>query len=307
MSPARLVVVRVVALAFALTLALPEQNSLAYCRTTTARVRPQPGECATTGIPIQWRNRCTGFSLYIPDVPADLPQPDLERIASESSGAWATVACDDNGREPQYFRIVPNAPTFTPTGYDPNGPNANTVSFRHRWNDDATHRPGAIAITIAFFDTLTGEIFDADIELNTFDDPRNFDGFTFSTARIPDPGAADLQTILTHEFGHFLGLAHSDSDRAVMWWQAGLGEARRVLTSDDAAGVCSIYPEHLTPNQRCIGLPYGGLAVVPGGPTVRGNNCSAAPGRVPSFNALAFVFIGLCAVFTQRQRPANRA
>ncbi|MEZ4406940.1 MAG: matrixin family metalloprotease [Polyangiales bacterium] len=292
-------------LALALALCLLPAEALAYCRTTTARVRPQPGECATSGIPIQWRNRCTGFSLFATGVPADVAQPDLERIAAESAGAWANVACDDNGREPQYFRIVPNADTLNPSGYDPDGPNSNTVSFRHRWNDDATHRPGAIAITIAFFDTLTGEIFDADIELNTFDERTNFDGFTFSTARITDPASADLQTILTHEFGHFLGLAHSDSDRAVMWWQAGLGEARRVITSDDAAGVCAIYPEHLTPDQRCIGLPYGGLAVVPGGPQVKGRGCSAVPVPASSPAAFAAVAFGLCVALRRRRRTVN--
>ena len=60
------------------------------------------------------------------------------------------------------------------TSFDPRGQNSNTIAFRPRWNDDAIHRPGAIAITIATFDSFTGEIFDADMEMNDFE-------FDFST------------------------------------------------------------------------------------------------------------------------------
>ncbi len=269
---------RLAALGCALALAMGAARAEAYCRSTTSRQRAGLGECVRTGLPLGWRSRCTGYSLYRADLPPEVTMAALDRIARDSVGAWARVPCDEDGLGQQYFRVLPNLPTWQLSGYLPSGQNANTVSFRHKWNDNAIHRPGAIAITIATFDPYTGEIYDADIELNTFDERTNQDGFRFSTsATLGDPAAADLQTILTHEFGHFMGLSHSDNDRAVMWPQAGLGELRRDLTSDDAAGMCAIYPEEQTPNTRCVSVPYGGLATQSGGTVVESGGCRAAP------------------------------
>src|ERR1019366_8185381 len=50
----------------------------------------------------------------------------------------------------------------------------------------------------------------------------------------------DLGSILTHEAGHFLGLAHTADTSAVMY--ASYSPGATVLTPDDVAGICSIYP-----------------------------------------------------------------
>jgi MYXO-CTERM domain-containing protein len=280
----------------------------AYCRTMTSRVRAQEGECPMYGVALSWRSACTSYSIYRANLPTGLTLPDLNRIAASSTGAWGRVACDDNGREPQYFRIVPDGTatnaTSNPTGYNPYGPNSNTVSFRPKWEDDALHRPGTIAITVVTFDSLTGEIFDADIELNSRT-AANAGGFVFAVGRVPEPDECDLQTILTHEFGHFLGLAHSNMTRAVMYPTAGLGEIRSDLNSDDSAGICAIYPERATPPGRCIGIPYGGLATTPGGARVVGtHNVSCAVGRGPSGrpSAAALALVALVAVASRRRR-----
>jgi hypothetical protein len=49
----------------------------------------------------------------------------------------------------------------------------------------------------------------------------------------------DLKTIVTHEAGHFLGLAHTPVQNAVMFasYQAGV-----FLGPDDSAGLCTVYP-----------------------------------------------------------------
>ncbi len=297
------------AAAFVAALALPllaSSPASAYCRTMTTRSRAMEGECPMFGVALSWRNLCTGYSLYRANVQAGLTLPDLDRITASSTGAWGRVACDDNGREPQYFRIVPNGTTSNPTGYNPFGSNSNTVSFRPKWEDDALHRPGTIAITVVTFDSLTGEIFDADIELNSRAS-TNAGGFFFAVGRMPEPDECDLQTILTHEFGHFLGLAHSNITRAVMYPTAGLGEIRSDLNNDDSAGICAIYPERATPPGRCIGIPYGGLATTPGGARVVGaSNVSCAVGRAP---AAPSDLVPLCvlAVFTLARRRRRAA
>jgi hypothetical protein len=59
--------------------------------------------------------------------------------------------------------------------------------------------------TSARFNTTTGELCDVDIEING------------DTVELPLDGTGegpDLQSMLAHEFGHFLGLTHTDDGDA---------------------------------------------------------------------------------------------
>jgi MYXO-CTERM domain-containing protein len=157
-------------------------------------------------------------------------------------------------------------------------------------------------------------------------------GVGFEWANL-DPGASsgghlplvDLQTVMTHEFGHFLGLAHTcitdpynggsddgndvpagtTDDRgqpipgcddngvpqyaAVMWAKIDDGSsAKRVLSTDDARGVCAIYPS--TRPQTCTqNLPDDGCG------------CTTAGG--PSGRLAAIALAGL-ALVARRRRPS---
>ena len=127
--------------AFAATLALCVATGDVYgfCRTTTSRARSSvPGECVTSGIPLGWRSRCTGYSLYRGEIPTEISLNELETIARESTSVWSRVPCDQDGRGVQYFRVLPNQTTWNLSGYNPQGANSNTVSFRHRWNVSTT-------------------------------------------------------------------------------------------------------------------------------------------------------------------------
>jgi hypothetical protein len=69
-----------------------------------------------------------------------------------------------------------------------------------------------------------------------------------------------LLSILTHEAGHFLGLAHSPLPNATMYafYEQGTNDWR-TLSDDDIAGICSIYP----PDRAalpCDFTPPGGFA-----------------------------------------------
>lgn len=129
-----------------------------------------------------------------------------------------------------------------------------------------------VALTTVIHDADTGRIFDADIEVVAWDGqgaPTAFGaardhGWWFTCA---DPtglpvcteyGEAgcfymDLRNTLTHEAGHFLGLAHPCSGTAcaahpelqplTMFPSTSPGEVqKRTLDPDDVAGVCAIYP-----------------------------------------------------------------
>jgi hypothetical protein len=96
-----------------------------------------------------------------------------------------------------------------------------------------------LGLTTVTYDPDTGEIYDADMEINAtvplaLHDP------------VP-PGSYDLQSIITHESGHFLGMAHSGDTYATMYafYTTG-GTSMRTLTADDIAGLCSIYPPNGT-------------------------------------------------------------
>ena len=93
-----------------------------------------------------------------------------------------------------------------------------------------------VASTFSFF-TVDGTgslvIQEADIALSP--------SVAFSTSA--EPGKYDLQSVLTHEVGHFLGLDHSALLSSVMtpYGQAGQLD-QRTLTYDDIAGMSLLYP-----------------------------------------------------------------
>jgi hypothetical protein len=119
------------------------------------------------------------------------------------------------------------------------------IGFQER--SDLERTLGATTFTL---DTTSGEIVEADIFLNT--------AFNWSTAAAGTTGRFDVESIMTHEVGHLLGLGHSAlgetellstgrrrvlAKRAVMFpiaYPEGNIEDR-TLEADDRAGLADIY------------------------------------------------------------------
>lgn len=78
-------------------------------------------------------------------------------------------------------------------------------------------------------------IVDSDIEFNP--------SVTFSTTATTPTSSFDLQSIATHEIGHFLGMDHSGLASSIMFaFGDSGGVPQRTLSTDDAIGIGSVYP-----------------------------------------------------------------
>jgi hypothetical protein len=187
-------------------------------------------------------------------------------------------------------------------GYVRGGPNENLLVFRKGWcsdrvaADDPCWDDGAcgdafgcfpddsdgdrhiIAVTTVTYDSGSGRILDADIEV------ADWDGETTSPGGQPLPLSTpatngwyfscgddvpqctsygddkcsfiDLRNTLTHEVGHLVGLAHvartSANHSVTMYPDTGpLDVQKRDLSPDDVAGVCAIYPAS-EPSPTCV-------------------------------------------------------
>lgn len=119
------------------------------------------------------------------------------------------------------------------------------IGFLNRPDEDRT-----LGATSFLVDTLTGEIVEAEIFLNSF--------FDWSVSPTAGSDRFDVQSIALHEIGHLLGLGHSAlgetelrsggrrviAAEAVMFpvaFSAG-STVGRTLRADDIAGISDIYP-----------------------------------------------------------------
>ena len=184
-------------------------------------------------IPLEWSVRRIEYRIN--ERGSDDFHPDSDEISDELQDAvidsfetWNEPECSD------FLMDFAGLTTSDHIGYRQNeGGNENIIV----WRDDAWEYSGqAVGLTTVTYNSNNGEIFDADIELNTADHD-----FTDSDSDV----RIDLRNTLTHEVGHFLGLDHSLTEPgATMWFSTDSGETqKRHLHEADIAGLCYIYPE----------------------------------------------------------------
>lgn len=120
------------------------------------------------------------------------------------------------------------------------------------------------AVTTTWSSTSTGLISKATIEVNN----------SWSWSTQGDANSADVQNILTHEFGHWMRLldiySPSTCSEVTMWGSASFGETKkRTLEQPDIDGFLSLYAGASTaPGAPVLTSPSNGATGVPATPTL---------------------------------------
>src|SRR5258706_16441256 len=273
---------------------LRASSSHAFCRTTTCETCVQPtGGCVLEGHPLYWPITCVTYDVQ-QDASKFAEFAKANEIADLSFASWKNAICPDTGATPAFELANLGPVACDKHEYNDQqstfGGNANVIVFRdNEWT--ATKDPHTLALTTVTYNKNTGEIYDADIEVNSHIQ-MGMRGIS-TTPKVPND-SFDLQSILTHEAGHFFGLAHSqepcsaggtDCPTMDAMYRTGSDDFR-TLEQDDIAGICAIYPaDRNAIDNACA--PRHGFSNDCGSTGNRGC-CSTAPGTASSQGAEGF-------------------
>ncbi len=180
---------------------------------------------------------------------------EIEQVISQSLGVWTGVI----GTTLLPASVAPLARTATQNACGSDG--LNSICFDQA---DMAFTPGVLAFTRVITSdalgqqiggnpaaTQLGQILDADIY---FDPSDSLITFATPAALSASPKSYDLESVLTHELGHFLGFSHSAVWSAMMYPYApapgtfngprpSVQQPDAPLGDDDRTGLRILYPD----------------------------------------------------------------
>lgn len=235
-------------------------TAYAYCIATTCSDTPAYDNTLNKGVVCDrtvnpdcgkilfWNNPCFSYSMQ-ENGSAHWDKEKLRDAVRKAFDAWTLPGICEQDKSPGLKAHDWMDVSCDQAEYNSTKGNANIIIFR---DSEWPHHPALPAFTSVVFEPNTGEILGVDMEINT--NPHNCE-FTFKEG---DPDKWDLPTVLLHEVGHFIGLAHSKDSSAVMYHPLPKGVSKRTLTQDDKKAVCALYPP--TEETRCNAMPRHGFS-----------------------------------------------
>jgi hypothetical protein len=217
-------------------------------------------------------------------------------VFQQAFATWMNADCGDD--TPRLSVVELDPVDCTQHEYNKERGNANAILYQDgTWPYEGSGN--TLALTTVSYDIDTGEIYDADMELNSAQ-------VNFTTG---DTGVDfDLLSIATHEAGHFLGLSHSQYSDATMFAAYQQHDTSlRDLSADDVAGICAIYPPGPPVGDDCDTTPRHGFSPLCGADQPDPSTCcTVAPGSATGQAPAAITAIALGALVLGGRKARRR-